>query len=193
MPEKIVKIIAGLGNPGKEYALTRHNAGFCVLDLMALEFDTIIKKKNFDCKYLKTKHKDQKVFFVKPQSFMNKSGFALYRFASFYKIPLEDIIVIHDDIDLEFAEIQIVKSRGHGGHNGIRSIIDAFGRKDFIRVRIGVGSPEFKDDTADYVLSQFNTDELKKFEKCINKAFDACLYILENGVMAAMNRYNTKT
>ena len=186
------KIIAGLGNPGKNYALTRHNIGFLVVEALASKSHLSIDKTRFDSEYVKAQIKGQEVFLVKPLTYMNKSGLPIHKFASYYKIDIEDIIIVHDDMDLAFGKIKIVKSRGHGGHNGVRSIVDAFGKKDCTRIRVGVGHPGSGGDVTGHVLGSFSPDEIKILDHCIDTASDACLYILEKGVIPAMNFFNTK-
>ncbi len=192
MSDSKYKIIAGLGNPGKKYARTRHNIGFLVVEALASKSLLSIDKSRFDSEYVKDSIKGQQVFLVKPLTYMNKSGFPIHKFASYYKIDIKDIIVVHDDMDLAFGKIKIVKSRGHGGHNGVRSIIDAFGKKDCTRIRVGVGHPGSGRDITGHVLGGFSPDELKELNLCIDTASDACLHILENGVTSAMNLFNTK-
>lgn len=186
------KIIAGLGNPGKSYAQTRHNIGFLVVEAIASKSRLSIDKSRFDSEYVKAVIKGQEVFLVKPQSYMNRSGFPIQKFASYYKIGMEDIIIVHDDMDLSFGQIKIVKSRGHGGHNGVRSILDAFGNTDCIRIRVGVGHPGSGDKVTGHVLGGFSPDEMEMLDQTIDTASDACLYLLENGLTAAMNLFNTK-
>jgi peptidyl-tRNA hydrolase, PTH1 family len=187
------KLVAGLGNPGKQYARTRHNIGFLVLDAVAQKSRLSIDKTRFDAEYVKARLKGCDVFLVKPMSYMNRSGYPIQKLAAYYKIDIEDIIIVHDDMDLAFGQIKIVKSRGHGGHNGVRSIIDAFGRKDCIRIRIGVGHPGIRRDVTGHVLGGFTPEEADLLDPCIEKASDACLHLLENGVTAAMNLFNTKS
>ncbi len=186
------KIIAGLGNPGNKYAQTRHNIGFSTIEAVALKSNLSIDKTRFDSAYAKAKIKGQDVFLVKPLCYMNRSGFPIRQFASYYKVDLQDIVIVHDDMDLEFGQIKIVKSRGHGGHNGVRSIIDAFGKKDCIRIRVGVGHPGANKDVTGHVLGKFSPDELEIMDDCIDTASNACIYILEKGVTAAMNLFNSK-
>ena len=186
------KIIAGPGNPGKNYTQTRHNIGFLAIDALASKSRLSIDKTRFDSEYVKTRIKDQDVFLVKPLTYMNRSGFPIHKFASYYKVGMEDIIVVHDDMDLDFGKIKIVKSRGHGGHNGVRSIVEAFGKKDCTRIRVGVGHPGAGKDVTGHVLGSFTPDEIKILDRCIDNASDACLYILEHGAIAAMNFFNTK-
>ena len=144
MSDSKFKIIAGLGNPGKNYARTRHNIGFLAIEALASKSHLTIDKTRFNSEYVKARIKGKDVFLVKPLSYMNLSGFPIHKFASYYKVDIEDIIIVHDDMDLSFGKIKIVKSRGHGGHNGVRSIFNAFGKKDCIRVRIGVGHPKLQ-------------------------------------------------
>jgi PTH1 family peptidyl-tRNA hydrolase len=123
---------------------------------------------------------------------MNRSGPSIQKFAAYYKVQLTNIVIVHDDMDLGFGQIKIVKSRGHGGHNGVRSIIESFGNKDFIRVRVGVGHPGDSDRVTGHVLGGFTPDESRVLPQLIEQASDACFYILENGISAAMNTFNTK-
>ncbi len=207
MSDSKFKIIAGLGNPGKNYAQPRHNIGFLTIEALASKSNLFIDKSGFDSKYVKAKIKGVSLFLVKPITYMNKSGFPIHRFASYYKVAMEDIIIIHDDMDLDFGKIKIVKSRGHGGHNGIRSIIDAFGKKDCIRIRIGVGHPGLqntnsqntslqnsgsKKNITGHVLGNFSKNELKTLDSLIDTSCDACINILQNGVTSAMNLFNKK-
>ncbi|SDT84044.1 aminoacyl-tRNA hydrolase [Desulfobacula phenolica] len=187
------KIIAGLGNPGKGYAQTRHNIGFLVVEALASKSHLTIDKTRFESHYVKGRIKDQDVFIIKPLTYMNLSGFSIHRFASYYKVGIEDIIIVHDDMDLAFGKIKIVKSRGHGGHNGVRSILEVFGKKDCIRIRVGVGHPGSGKDVTGHVLGGFSPDEIKILDHCIDTASDACLCVLENGVTSAMNLFNTKS
>ncbi|RLC25298.1 MAG: aminoacyl-tRNA hydrolase [Deltaproteobacteria bacterium] len=192
MPDSKFKIIAGLGNPGKNYARTRHNIGFLAIEALASKSLLTIDKIRFNSEYVKARIKGKDVFLVKPLSYMNLSGFPIHKFASYYKVDIKDIIIVHDDMDLSFGKIKIVKSRGHGGHNGVRSIIDAFGKKDCIRVRVGVGHPGSRKNVTGHVLGSFSPDEIKILDQCIDTVSDVCLYILENGVTSAMNLFNTK-
>lgn len=193
MSDSKYKIIAGLGNPGKNYAKTRHNIGFSVVEALASKFCLTIDKTRFDSRFVKARIKGQDLFLVKPLTYMNKSGFPIHRFASYYKVNIEDVIIVHDDMDLAFGKIKIVKSRGHGGHNGVRSILNAFGQKDCTRIRVGVGHPGSAKDVTGHVLGIFSPVEIKNLDICINKASDACLCILENGITSAMNLFNTKS
>jgi len=192
MSESKFKIVAGLGNPGKNYAQTRHNIGFLVVEALASKSRLTIDKTRFDSAYVKARIKDRDVFLVKPLTYMNKSGFPIHNFASYYRVGMEDIIIVHDDMDLDFGKIKIVKGRGHGGHNGVRSILEAFGRPDCIRIRVGVGHPGSGQDVTGHVLGGFSPDEIKSLDPCVDRASEACLCILEKGVTAAMNLFNTR-
>jgi len=193
MPDSKYKIIAGLGNPGKDYARTRHNIGFLVLDALVSKSRLIFDKTRFDSEYVKARIRDKDVFLIKPLTYMNRSGLSIQKFASYYKIEIEDIIIVHDDMDLEFGKIKIVKSRGHGGHNGVRSIMETFGNNDYIRVRVGVGHPLTGRDITGHVLGGFSPAETSLLDKTTDTASDACLHILEKGLISAMNIFNRNT
>jgi len=192
-----LKLIAGLGNPGTDYAQTRHNIGFLVVDALAAAASLALNKTRFDSAYVKGRIKGQDVLLVKPMSYMNRSGGPIQKFAAYYKIGLPDIIIIHDDMDLDFGQIKIVQGRGHGGHNGVRSIIDSLGKKECIRVRVGVGHPNALKNgkqrgITGHVLGRFTPDEQEALDVAIADAGDACLSILDKGIVLAMNRVNTR-
>ena len=193
MSDSKFKIIAGLGNPGKKYARTRHNIGFSVVEALASKSNLALDKNRFDAQYVKARVYDQSVFLIKPMTYMNLSGSSICRFASFYKINVSNIVIVHDDMDLETGNVKIVKGRGHGGHNGVRSIINSFGKKNFIRVRVGVGHPGTSKNVTGHVLGKFSPDETRIIDQIVNTASDACLHILEHGVTSAMNIFNTKS
>ena len=157
-------LITGLGNPGSKYELTRHNIGFLVIDEITknLSLKTTINKSNFIAQLIKSSNS----LFAKPQTFMNNSGQSIEAIASYYNIVNEDIIVIHDDIDLPFGTVKFKIGGGHGGHNGLRSL-DAHIGKEYIRIRVGVGKPANKIDVANYVLSNFSKVELNTLEDII--------------------------
>jgi len=192
MSDPKFRLIAGLGNPGKDYAQTRHNIGFLVIDALASASCLEFNKTRFESTYIKTRIKGQQVFLVKPMSFMNRSGGPIQQFVSYYKIEMQDIIIVHDDMDLEFGKIKIVQGRGHGGHNGIRSIIDSFGEKDFIRVRVGVGHPGGQKNVTGHVLGRFTPEEKKNLEAVLEASVDSVQAILRDGVTRAMNTVNTR-
>jgi PTH1 family peptidyl-tRNA hydrolase len=188
-----LKLIAGLGNPGRDYAQTRHNIGFLVLEALASESSLSLSKTRFESAYTKGRIKGRDTFLLKPMSYMNRSGGPIQKFASYYKIQLHDIVVVHDDMDLDFGKIKIVQGRGHGGHNGVRSIIDSFGKKECVRVRVGVGHPGGQKGVTGHVLGRFTPEEQGQLDAAITAAVDACLSILADGVTKAMNRVNTRS
>ena len=165
-------LIIGLGNIGEKYQLTRHNVGFLVIDEITKNLTTSnINKSNFKADVLKSAYN----LFIKPTTYMNNSGEAVYAIKEYYKIDIEDIIVIHDDLDLPFGTVKFKIGGGHGGHNGLRSIDSHIG-KEYIRVRIGIGKPADKSQVSNYVLSNFSKEELNKLEGIIShtiKAIDA--------------------
>ena len=184
-------MIAGLGNPGKKYFQTRHNVGFMVVDEIARRNTLEFGKSRSDAEYVNFNFRGNKLFLVKPQSYMNKSGFPIQKLASYFKINISNVIVAHDDIDLPFGKLRISKDRGHGGHNGIRSIIDAFGTKNFIRIRVGIANPERQNSVTGHVLGDFSKEESKSLNILIEKAADAIISVVSNGALATMNSYNS--
>lgn len=191
MSDPCIKMITGLGNPGKEYSQTRHNMGFLVIDLLASQRSLLFNKSRFDAQFLKTKINSQDIFLVKPLSFMNRSGGPIQKTAAYFKIDIENILVIHDDLDLEFGKIKIVQNRGHGGHNGVRSVIDSFGSKNFMRLRLGVGRPGQGKDVTGHVLGGFSGEEKDLLNTAVENGVNACMDIVKNGVRSAMNIWNT--
>lgn len=186
-------LIAGLGNPGSQYEMTRHNIGFHAIDYIADELGVKIKKLKYKAIYGECEINGEKVFLVKPQTYMNLSGDSIVELVRFFKIPIENVIIISDDISLDTGRLRIRSKGSAGGHNGLKSIIYQLQSEDFARVRIGVGSPEHKDyDLADYVLGRFTKDEIPVLEEAIVKAYKACHEIIARGVQSAMNRYNGK-
>ena len=157
-------LISGLGNPGDKYKYTRHNIGFLVIDEITKNLlSTNINNSNFHANVQKMSSD----LYIKPQTFMNASGESIISIAEYYNVPNNDIIIIHDDLDLPFGTVKYKIGGGHGGHNGLRSIDNHIG-KDYIRIRIGIGKPENKEDVANYVLSNFSKDELIKLDEIIN-------------------------
>lgn len=192
MPEKRICLIAGLGNPGDEYAKTRHNAGFMVIDELADTFSISVKKKKYETIYGRGLIKSIDVMLVKPVAFMNKSGPPIYALSSFYKITKKDILIIHDDIDLAFGRIKISQRGGSGGHKGIKSLIDSFGSDNIPRIRIGIGRCESRMSVSDYVLDRFRDNEEDELNHTINTARDAAVTFLFSGIVEAMNKFNEK-
>ncbi len=189
MTGSLIKMITGLGNPGKQYSWTRHNLGFLVLDQIAKLHSLSFTRSKFDAEYLKAPVFGHQLFLVKPQSYMNLSGGPIQRLAAYYQVPLETIVVVHDDLDLDFGTVKIVQNRGHGGHNGVRSIISAFGSRNFIRLRLGVGRPAGSNMTS-HVLGGFSPEEEDLLEKTVENGAAACRAIVQEGVTPAMNTWN---
>lgn len=185
------RLLAGLGNPGDQYSRTRHNIGFDVVDALADRAGCCVNKEKFDAAYTGIRMGLQDILLVKPLLYMNRSGIPIQKLAAYFKIDIADIIVVHDDIDLAFGKIKIVQGRGHGGHNGIRSIIDAFGQKECVRVRVGIGRPGNEGSVTGHVLGKYAPDEQACLNQVIDDACDACIFILEKGVVKAMNLVNS--
>ncbi len=191
MADSRLFLVAGLGNPGEKYARTRHNIGFIVLDELSRKLCLPLDKSRFKITFSKGKTGPIRLVLAKPQFYMNRSGPPIQSLASFYKILPTDLIVIHDDLDLEFGRIKIVKDRGHGGHNGIRSIIDALGTKAFVRIRVGVGRPAAQGSVTGHVLGSFSKQEKQRLDDMIKVVMDACMAVMDKGVFHAMNIYNS--
>jgi PTH1 family peptidyl-tRNA hydrolase len=192
LPQKRMRLIVGLGNPGIQYEHTRHNAGFMVVDRLAKDFNISSDKKKFETLYGRGTIEGHGVILAKPMAFMNRSGPPVQKLAYFFKIPSKDTLVIHDDIDLAFGRLKIKEKGGHGGHKGLKSIIDAFGEGEFIRLRIGVGRSEVENDVTDHVLGRFTEGEEKVLDQIISQARDAVLTILSKGTEVGMNLFNSK-
>ena len=185
-------LIAGLGNPGKQYENTRHNAGFMALDALADQLGTSIEEKKHKALCGKGLIGGEKVILLKPQTFMNLSGESIRAAADFYKVDPDHIIVIYDDISLEPGQLRIRKKGSAGGHNGIKSIIAHLGTQEFPRIKVGVGAKPDRMDLADYVLGHFPAAERKVMDESVRQAAEAAVTVLTEGPDAAMNRYNQK-
>ena len=184
-------LIVGLGNPGPEYAKTRHNCGFRALDILAGKLNCRVDKGKFQGLYNQVSYKDNKLYLLKPQTFMNLSGQSVKQLAAFFHIPPQNIIVMFDDISLEPGRLRIRSDGSAGGHNGIKSIISCIGSQDFPRVKIGVGAKPHPDyDLANWVLSNFTASEEKDLSSALERAADAALCIIDRGVPETANRYN---
>ena len=183
-------LIAGLGNPGKEYENTRHNVGFTALDLMADSLGIKINKVKFKGLLGEATYEGNKLLLLKPHTYMNLSGESVKDAVNFYKIPLEKLIVIYDDMDLPVGRIRIRPEGSAGGHHGMESIIYQLGSDKFPRVRIGIGHPEDKKATVNHVLGRFYGEEAEKIQAAIQAAVDAALLIVTEGANCAMNKFN---
>jgi PTH1 family peptidyl-tRNA hydrolase len=192
MPQRRLRLVVGLGNPGETYSKTRHNAGFMVADKVSDVFSIALEKQKFDTRFGIGSVDGVKIVLAKPMAYMNRSGPQVQNIASYFRILCEDMLVVHDDIDLAFGRLKIKEKGGDGGHKGIRSIIDAFGGGDFTRLRIGVGRPDAGNDAANYVLGKFTLEETKVLSQIITAAKDAVVTILCKGTKEGMNRFNDK-
>ena len=183
-------LIVGLGNPENEYANTRHNMGFDVINQITKTTNIKVLKSKFRALYGMGEINGKKVVLVKPQTYMNLSGESIIQFKKFYKISNKNIIVVYDDIDLEIGNIRIKPKGSSGTHNGMKSVIANLKTEDFIRVRVGIGKPENKEDIINYVIGPIPKREKEILEKSVEKASQAILEILENGIDIAMNKFN---
>lgn len=186
-------LIIGLGNPGQEYAKTRHNVGFMILDKLRsdLKLDDWADSEKFHAKVADGKIGPKKILLLKPQTFMNNSGQAVAAAAKFYKIKSADIWVVHDDLDWPLGKKKIQRNRSAAGHQGAQSIIDALGTQDFVRFRVGIAPAKpTKKNSADFVLSRFNREEVPIVQKTISTAIEAIQFAIKESVEKAMTKYN---
>jgi PTH1 family peptidyl-tRNA hydrolase len=187
-----VKIIVGLGNPGISYQWSRHNIGFQVVDRFAEMNGICICTKRFKTLYGTGWFDSQKVILAKPRTYMNLSGEAVKRVVSFFDAGLEDLIVIYDDLDLPFGRLRIRKRGGDGGHQGVRSIIESLGGKNFLRLKVGIGRPPKDMEAAEYVLNSFDEAQQPHLDWILSQAAEAVVVMILEGVETAMNRYQKK-
>jgi peptidyl-tRNA hydrolase, PTH1 family len=186
--------VVGLGNPGPRYAATRHNAGFFVLDLLAERIGSRFRSHRASggrAEVVEGRLAGHPAVLAKPKSFMNESGGPVVSVARFYKVPIEQIAVVHDDLDLEFGAVRLKRGGGDGGHNGLRSITAALGSKEYARVRFGIGRPPGRQDPADYVLREFTSAERKELGFLVDRAADAVEALIADGLEAAQNRFHS--
>ena len=182
-------LVVGLGNPGEKYDKTRHNAGFDVVDLCEKKYNFMINRTKIKGVYGEVQIGNEKVMFLKPQTYMNLSGESVRAIMDFYKIPVENLIVIYDDITLEIGRLRIREKGSAGGHNGIKNIIAHLGTDKFARIKVGVGEPTY--DIIDYVTGRFSPDERKVVEKAYEGASEAVEVLINQGITEAMNRFNS--
>lgn len=195
-PQKI-RMIAGLGNPGEEYAQTRHNAGFKAIDELARQANVTYWKNQAGAEVASIKVNDaeaeggkREVILVKPQSYMNTSGGPISKLCAQYKVNVEELLVIHDELDIPAGDVRIKVGGGHAGHNGLRSIIDKIGSRDFSRVRVGIGNPPGRMPVADFVLKQLRSREAEDFDETTVRAAEAAATALTRGVIFARDHVN---
>ncbi|MBI5591388.1 MAG: aminoacyl-tRNA hydrolase [Deltaproteobacteria bacterium] len=183
-------MIVGLGNPGPRYAKTRHNIGFEVIEAISREFAIFLKMHPANARVGRGRIRDREVVLVQPMAYMNLSGNPVYQLAQSFGLSCNDMLIVHDDMDLSFGRIKIKEKGGSGGHKGIQSLMDAFGGGDFARLRMGIGRPEAGTNAVDHVLSSFKVEESNMLERIISRAWDAAVTVLCNGAKEAMNRFN---
>ena len=183
-------LIVGLGNPGREYKDNRHSVGFMVVDRLTIRLNVRMSRLQAKALVASSTYESQKLILAKPQTYMNLSGQSIQGLAHFYKIPLEHMIVAHDDLDLPFGTIRIRPGGGPGGQKGVASTIERLGSKDFPRLRIGIGRPPGRMDPADYVLQDFPKADLPLLSEILDRAADAALTFVTEGLNPAMNKFN---
>lgn len=188
-------LLVGLGNPGAKYELTRHNVGQMVVDALADSLGETFSAHSRNARVCEAwvRPGGPKVILAKPNSFMNLSGGPVAGLADYYQIPVERIVVFHDELDIPFDSLKLKRGGGHGGHNGLRDIQKALGTPDFVRVRIGIGRPSGSQDAAGYVLSPFSASERKTLPVLIEDALDAGLRVVEDGLIAAQQEFHGKS
>ncbi|WP_018232590.1 aminoacyl-tRNA hydrolase [Thioalkalivibrio thiocyanodenitrificans] len=187
-----VQLVAGLGNPGPRYTETRHNAGFWFVDALARQHGADLRLENrFAGEVARIVLDGRETRLLKPQTFMNRSGQSLKLLAGFYRIPVEAILVVHDEIDLPPGEVRLKRGGGHGGHNGLRDIMAHLGR-DFLRLRIGVGHPGYKDEVVDYVLHRPSRDEEAGIRESIDRALAVMPEVVAGELERAMHQLHSK-
>lgn len=188
-PEQTYLLI-GLGNPGREYANTRHNFGFMLVDRLAVRLNARGMKVQSKAIVTNAAYEERKLILAKPQTFMNLSGQSVQGLVHFYKLPLTNVMILSDDLDLPFGTIRIRAAGGPGGQRGLSSILERLGTKDVPRMRLGIGRPPGRMDPANYVLQSFSKGDMQAISEILDHAADAALEFVVNGLNAAMNRYN---
>jgi PTH1 family peptidyl-tRNA hydrolase len=184
-------LIAGLGNPGSEYAGNRHNCGFMVADVLADRMGAPFKRDRSRARVAVGRLAGYPVTLTKPQTFMNLSGRPVAALRTFYKIPVERIVVIHDELDIPFGAVRLKQGGGDNGHNGLRSVTAALGTRDYLRVRVGIGRPPGRMDPADFVLHDFSAAERKALPDILERCADAVEVLLQRGLAAAQNEFHS--
>lgn len=185
-------LIVGLGNPGREYQNSRHNIGFMLVNRLAERLETTFARLESKALVTKAKLEDYTIILAKPQTYMNLSGQSVNSLVKFYKLPMENVMVVYDDVDLPFGRLRIRPSGGSAGHKGVESIIQQLGTQDFPRLRFGVGRPPGSKGAAAYVLRDFTGEDADFLHQYLERGTDAVLTYLGEGLETAMNRYNSK-
>jgi peptidyl-tRNA hydrolase, PTH1 family len=184
------QLVVGLGNPGPRYAGTRHNVGFLVVDLLAERIGGRFKAHRGRSDVVEGRLAGVPVVLAKPRSYMNESGGPIVAISRFYKVPVDRLTIVHDDLDLPFGTLRLKRGGGDGGHNGLRSATSALGTRDYARVRFGIGRPPGRQDPADYVLRDFSAAERKELGYLVDRAADAVETLLADGIESAQNKFN---
>lgn len=190
MTPELSYLLIGLGNPGREYQTNRHNFGFMVIDRLAVRLGARGLKVQSKAIVTSANYQDRRLILAKPQTYMNLSGQSIQGLANFYKLPLENLLVAHDDLDIPFGTIRMRPGGGPGGQKGVASTIERLGTKDFARLRLGIGRPPGRMDPAAYVLQDFSRDEAKILSELLDRAADATLEFVVSGLDKAMNKFN---
>lgn len=185
-------LMIGLGNPGSRYARTRHNIGFMVLEKIADQWKISLTQKSFDALWNRGKINNVSVLLAMPQTYMNLSGKSVGRLMAYYKVDIDHVIVIHDDLDLPFGTIRLKKGGGDAGHKGLKSVVTSLGSADFLRIRMGIGKPADKAGVENYVLQKFNQEEQVLLPESIQLAAEAAAEIVVSGRQQVMAKYHTK-
>ena len=188
-----MKLVVGLGNPGEDYARTRHNVGFLVADGLARACGAVFSTRKFGAEIAEASVAQERVWIMKPQTYMNHSGEAVGAALRFWKLGLGELVAVHDDLELDPFRVQVKVGGGHGGHNGLKSLNAHVGGADYVRVRVGVGRPPARMDSADYVLGRFARSEEKPVEECVGWAVEAARMVVELGAVKAMNQFNRRS
>jgi len=183
-------LVVGLGNPGPEYAATRHNAGFMVVDLLADNLRASYWRDEGGARTAMVRLGDDELVLVEPQTFVNLSGKAVAKLAAAYDLGPSNILVVHDDLDLPVADVRVKRGGGHGGHNGLRSINESLGTGEYPRVRIGIGRPPGRMDPADFVLEPMRSAVAEEMDAALPTAAEAVIHVVQRGVDAAMREFN---
>jgi PTH1 family peptidyl-tRNA hydrolase len=190
MTPEMTYLLIGLGNPGREYRDNRHNVGFMLIDRLIVRLNARGMKVQSKAIVTSATYEERKLILAKPQTYMNLSGQSAQGLLNFYKIPMENMLIAHDDLDIPFGAIRIRPGGGPGGQKGMASTIERLGTKDFPRLRIGIGRPPGRMDPAAYVLQDFSRDEMKTLSEIVDRAADAALTFVLEGLNKAMNKYN---
>ena len=183
-------LLIGLGNPGREYRDNRHNFGFMVIDRLCVRLGARGMKLQSKAIVTSAVYEGRKLLLAKPQTYMNLSGQSVQGLAHFYKLPLEQLLVVHDDLDIPFGVIRLRPGGGPGGQKGVASAIERLGTKDFARLRLGIGRPPGRMDPADYVLQDFSREETRSVSEILDRAAEAALSFVVDGLDKAMNKFN---